>query len=185
MILLDTNVASALMQRHPDLSAVAWLDNQPAESVWTTSITVLEIRTGLELLEPGRRRQQLQQAFDELPANELAGRVQPFDQAAALAAGSIAANHHRAGRSVEVLDVQIAGIAAARKATLATRNSLVDPWRGLRAAALLAIFRFNRRQSNARWPALLPAAPERGRRQEARLDTIVWSRRGQAGSDEA
>lgn len=137
MILLDTNVVSALMQRQPDPAVVAWLDNQPAESVWTTAITVFEVRTGLELLESEQRRQQLEQAFDLLLAEELAGRVQPFDRAAALAAGSIAANQQQSGRSVEVRDVQIAGITAARKATLATRNvrhfeelavELVDPW---------------------------------------------------------
>jgi len=137
VILLDTNVVSALMQRQPDPAVVTWLDNQPAESVWTTAITVFEVRTELELLEPGQRRQQLEQAFDQLLAEELAGRVQPFDQAAALAAGRIAANQQQSGRSVEVRAVQIAGITAARKATLATRNvrhfeelgvALVDPW---------------------------------------------------------
>jgi predicted nucleic acid-binding protein len=137
VILLDTNVVSALMLRQPDPAVVGWLDNQPAESVWTTSITVFEVRTGLELLALGRRRKQLEQAFDQLLTEELAGRVQPFDQAAAVAAGSIAANQQRGGRSVEVRDVQIAGIATARKATLATRNlrhfeelavDLVDPW---------------------------------------------------------
>ncbi len=137
MILLDTNVVSALMRRQPDPAVVGWLDDQPAESVWTTSITVFEVRTGLELLAPGRRRKQLEQAFDQLLTEELAGRVQSFDQAAALAAGSIAAEQQRGGRSVEVRDVQIAGIATARKATLATRNTrhfkelaveLVDPW---------------------------------------------------------
>jgi toxin FitB len=137
VILLDTNVVSALMQRDADPAVVSWLDDQPAESVWTTSITVFEVRTGLELLEPGRRRRDLEQAFDQLLVEELAGRVQSFDQPAALAAGSIAANQQRAGRSLEVRDIQIAGIAAARKATLATRNvrhfdglavDLVDPW---------------------------------------------------------
>jgi predicted nucleic acid-binding protein len=137
VILLDTNVVSALMQREPDPTVVAWLDDQPAESVWTTSITVFEVRTGLELLQPSRRRGELEQLFDELLAEELAGRVQSFDQAAALAAGSIAADQQRAGRSVEVRDVQIAVIAAARRATLATRNihhfdglgvDLADPW---------------------------------------------------------
>ncbi len=136
MILLDTNVVSALMQREPDAAVVAWLDAQPAESVWTTSITVFEVRFGLELLRPSRRRRQLEEAFDRLLADDLEGRVQPFDQPAALAAAGIAANRQRGGRSLEIRDLQIAGIAAARKATLATRNlrhfeglavSLVDP----------------------------------------------------------
>ena len=137
MILLDTNVLSALMRREPDPAVMTWLDDQPAESIWTTTITVFEIRTGIELLEQGRRRRQLEQAFAELLAEDLAGRVQSFDQTAALAAASIAAARQRVGRRVEIRDVQIAGIAKARRATIATRNmrhfadldlELVDPW---------------------------------------------------------
>lgn len=114
-----------------------WLDDQPVESIWTTSITVFEIRTGIELLERGRRRKRLEQMFSQLLAEDLNGRVQPFDQSAALAAGSIAATRQSAGRTVEIRDVQIAGIATSRRAALATRNTrhfaetgvhLVNPW---------------------------------------------------------
>jgi toxin FitB len=137
VILLDTNVLSALMQREPDQTVVAWLDEQPSESIWTTSITVFEVRMGLELLATGRRRSQLEQKFDRLLVEDLDGRVQLFDRAAADAAGTIAASRQRAGRTVEIRDVQIAGIVSARKATLATRNvrhfegldiRLVNPW---------------------------------------------------------
>jgi toxin FitB len=97
VILLDTNVVSALMRSEPDPIVVAWLDELPPESVWTTSITRLRDSHGLGL----------------------------------------AAERRRAGRTVEIRDVQIAGIAAARKATLATGNlrhfeglglALVNPW---------------------------------------------------------
>jgi hypothetical protein len=137
VILLDTNVVSALMRRDPEPVVVTWLDEQPAESIWTTSVTVFEVQTGLELLQPSRRRQQLEDAFAQLLADELQGRVQSFDQPAALAAGRIAAERQRAGRTLEIRDVQIAGITAVRKATLATRNvrhfeslgiDLVNPW---------------------------------------------------------
>jgi toxin FitB len=137
MILLDTNVLSALMQQTPDPVVVSWLDEQPAESIWTTSVTVFEIRTGIELLERGRRRKRLEQVFEQLLAEDLEARVQPFDQAAAQAAGTIAAARQRAGFAVEIRDVQIAGIASARRAKLATRNSrhfegtgvgLINPW---------------------------------------------------------
>ncbi len=137
MILLDTNVLSALMQRGPDPAVVAWLDRQPAESVWTTSVTVFEVRFGIDLLAAGRRRRQLEQAFAEALEDDLDGRVLPFDLAAAGIAGAMAAARRRAGRSIEFRDLQIAGIARARKAMLATRNlrhfeglglSLVDPW---------------------------------------------------------
>jgi len=137
MILLDTNVLSALMRGTPDPVVVQWLDNQPTESIWTTSVTVFEIRTGIELLVPSRRRRRLDDMFTQLLAEDLDGRVQSFDLTAALAAGTIAASRQRRGRSVEIRDVQIAGIAASRHATVATRNTphfdgagieLVNPW---------------------------------------------------------
>ncbi len=137
MILLDTNVLSGLMQRIPDQQLIEWLDDQPVESIWTTAITVFEVRMGLELLAPGRRRRQLEQAFDQLLAEHLEGRIQTFDQTAAMAAGTIAASRQRAGRTLEIRDLQIAGIATARRASVATRNvrhfdglglDMIDPW---------------------------------------------------------
>ena len=44
MIILDTNVVSALMLTKPDVIVVSWLDRQAQMSVWTTSVTILEIR---------------------------------------------------------------------------------------------------------------------------------------------
>ena len=137
MIVLDTNVLSALMLREPDPLVVTWLDGLPPESVWTTSITVFEVRLGLEILAAGRRRHQLEDAFAKTLEEDFEGRVLPFNEAAAQAAGRIAAVRRLAGRSVEIRDVLIAGIVKARKATLATRNTrhfegcdlvLVDPW---------------------------------------------------------
>ena len=139
MILLDTNVLSALMLRTPDPAVVQWLDRQPAESIWVTSITVFEIQTGLELLAQGRRRDQLERAFEQLLSDELDGRVQSFDRVAAVASGTLAATRQQAGLSMEVRDAEIAGIALTRRAVLATRNvrhfsdvgiELVDPWSG-------------------------------------------------------
>ena len=137
MILLDTNVLSALMRREAERKVVAWLDAQPPESIWTTSITVFEIRLGLEQLAAGRRRRLLEEAFAKALEEDFENRVAVFDRPATKAAGRIAAERRRAGRPVEVRNVQIAGIATARRATLATRNlrhfeglgvDLVDPW---------------------------------------------------------
>ena len=116
---------------------VAWLDGVAAESVWVSSITVFEVRFGLELLASGRRRRELEEVFARTLEEEFENRVVSFDEAAAQAAGVIAAEQRRAGRPVEIRDVQIAGVARSRKAALATRNRkhfeglglpLVDPW---------------------------------------------------------
>src|ERR1035437_2256190 len=137
MIILDTNVLSALMRAVPEARVVAWLDRQPAESVWITSITLFEARLGLALLPSGRRRQTLEAAFGRLLKEDLENRVLDFDSAAATEAASLAAARQKDGRPVDMRDTQIAGIALARWSTLATRNlrhfadlkiSVVDPW---------------------------------------------------------
>ena len=97
MIVLETNVLSALMQDTPDPAVVEWLDNQPTESIWTTSVTVFEIRTGIELLTPSRRRNRLDEIFSQLLDEDLDGRVQSFDLTAAFAAGTIAATQNELG----------------------------------------------------------------------------------------
>lgn len=127
-----------MMQRDVSSVVVSWLDAQPAESIWTTSITVFEVRMGLELLAAGRRRRILEDTFARVLEEDFEGRVLPFDSAAAHAAGRIGAERRQTGRPVEIRDLQIAGIAAARKATIATRNvrhfqglglTVIDPWR--------------------------------------------------------
>jgi predicted nucleic acid-binding protein len=137
LIILDTNVLSELMQKAPDPSVVGWLDRQPAESVWITSITLFEARLGLALLPSGRRRQALELAFEELLAEDLEERVLDFDRSAAEAPAVLAAERQQNGRTVDMRDTQIAGIVIARRAALATRNvkhfaditaEVVNPW---------------------------------------------------------
>lgn len=137
MIILDTNVLSALMQKVSDTRIVRWLDRQPSESVWITAITVFEARMGLALLPAGRRRKTLETAFAALVEEDLENRVLAFDTAAAAEAATLAAKRQRAGRPVDFRDTQIAGITLARRAVLATRNvrhfadlgsRVVNPW---------------------------------------------------------
>jgi predicted nucleic acid-binding protein len=137
MILLDTNVLSAMMHGGIYPAVVKWLDAQPGESVWTSAISVFEVRFGLEIMAKGRRRRALEDAFAKTLSEDLENRVLPFDSTAAEAAAIIAAHQRSIGRPVEIRDVQIAGIAAARKAVLATRNSrhfedigisVTNPW---------------------------------------------------------
>jgi hypothetical protein len=137
VIVLDTNVLSALMRTNPEAAVVAWLDRQPADSVWLSSVTVFETRFGLALLPKGRRRSALEGAFDRVLAEDLANRVLDFDSMAAAAAAELAAERQRTGRLVDLRDTLIAGIALARRATIATRNTqhfegldvpVVNPW---------------------------------------------------------
>lgn len=137
MIILDTNVLSALMRLAPEAAVLEWLDRQPSESVWITSITLFEARLGIALLPGGKRRQAVQAGFDRLLAEDLENRVLDFDSAAATEAAMLAAARQKAGRPVDLRDTQIAGIALARRAALATRNTrhfhglkvpVINPW---------------------------------------------------------
>jgi predicted nucleic acid-binding protein len=137
MIILDTNVVSALMRQDLDSTVLEWLDSQPPESTWITAVTVFEVHFGLDLLAQGRRRRQLEDAFARALDEDFEARILPFERSSARAAALIAARRRQAGRPIEIRDAQIAGIAAARRATLATRNirhfadlgiALIDPW---------------------------------------------------------
>lgn len=137
MIVLDTNVLSALMRSQPDERVVAWLDVQPSVSIWATSITVFEVVYGLRAMAPGKRQRSLEEAFERSLQQDFEGRVLDFDMAAARAAAVISATLRSQGRPVEIRDVQIAGIVSARNGILATRNTkhfadtgiaTVNPW---------------------------------------------------------
>ncbi len=136
MIVLDTNVLSALMQQTPDPRVLAWLDQQPRSSIWTTSITLLEIRYGLQVMAIGKRRSLLDLAFETV-LQKMAGRIAAFDAAAATQAADLMTDRRRRGQPGDLRDTLIAGIVLAHRASLATRNarhfadlsiSVINPW---------------------------------------------------------
>jgi toxin FitB len=136
MIVLDTDVLSAAMLTRPKARVVAWLDSQPRISVWTTSVTVFEVKFGIALLPIGQRRDRLERVFEQV-LNGIEHRILSFDTNAAEQTAALMAARRRTGRTGELRDAMIAGIAIARHATLATRNTrhfadlpltVVDPW---------------------------------------------------------
>ena len=136
MIILDTNVVSELMQIAPERKVVQWLDQQPWPSLWTTAVTVFEIRLGLEIMAEGRRRIALTRAWEETLAR-MNQQIIPFDTEAAEHASTLTVSRKTRGRPRELRDTMIAGMVLSRHATLATRNvrdfddltgAIVDPW---------------------------------------------------------
>lgn len=137
MIILDTNVISALMRDRPDEQVATWLDSQPGASIWTTAINVFEIRCGLLSMPAGKRQVLLLEAFASVLEVTIQGRIALFDLAAAQAAAELEAAGLKKGRPREARDTMIAGIVVSSHATLATRNikhfydiasSVVSPW---------------------------------------------------------
>ena len=137
MIILDTNVLSALMLNKPDAHVVTWLDGMPPESIWTSSITVYEIRFGLDIMDDGARKERLHAMFEAVLSDDLSGRVLVFDKPAAEEAAQLSADKRKQGQTIEVRDAMICGIARARRASVATRNvrhfevadvTVMNPW---------------------------------------------------------
>ena len=139
MILLDTNVISELMKPEPDAAVARWLAAQPASALHVSAVTLAEIFYGIRLLPAGKRRNALQDAAQATFDEEFAGRVLSFGAQAARHYAAIASDRRRAGRPISSFDAQIAAIAQAAGAQLATRNGpdyegcglrLINPWAG-------------------------------------------------------
>ncbi len=137
MILLDTNVLSEVMLLRPEPAVMAWIDSQEPDGLWTCTIVVAEVFSGLDLMPAGKRQEQLREKAEFMFSALLAGRIFPFDQAAARVYGSVLKTRKTLGRPIDEMDALIAATALACGATLATRNtpdfegtgiSLVNPW---------------------------------------------------------
>lgn len=139
MIVLDTNVLSELMKPAERRSGavVNWMREQPAETVFTTTITLAEILAGIAIVPAGKRKQDMQAVAERIFATIFSGRILPFDESAARLYAEIITLRRKAGVSTEPLDIQIAAIARARGMAVATRNvsdfedadiEVIDPW---------------------------------------------------------
>ncbi len=136
-MVLDTNVVSELMRSEPDAAVLAWLNDQPADTLWLNSVVVSELLYGIARLPDGKRRAQLAQAVQAMLAEDFSGRVLPFDLEAAVVYADLVAMRERQGQPVDMADGQIAAICLAHGASLATRNTkhfdglgltLLNPW---------------------------------------------------------
>jgi len=137
VIVLDTNVLSEFMRPQPDERVVAWLKRQTRSNLFTTAVTRGEMLYGVLILPEGQRRTRMHQEVEAIFAVDMAGRVLPYDEAAADAHAVVAATWRIQGHPVGQSDAMIAGIVRSHGATLATRNvrdfegcdiPLVDPW---------------------------------------------------------
>lgn len=136
MIVLDTNVVSELMKASPAPAVSGWIRTPRRAELFTTSITVAEIRYGIERLAPGRRRELLRDAADDL-FSAFSRHVLAFDAVAAERYPEVVIQRDAAGLPIDGFDAQIASVCRAHGAALATRNTkdfeqtgieLLDPW---------------------------------------------------------
>jgi len=140
VILLDTNVVSEPLKPRPDPAVVQWLNAQAPEDLYLPAIVAAELYYGWSILPDGRRKRVSDNLVDRV-VSQFEGRVVPFDLAAAAEYGRLMATARSAGVGLPILDGQIAAIARAQGAALATRNvkhfeqtgiPRLNPWEGTR-----------------------------------------------------
>lgn len=136
MIVLDTNVVSEAMKPEPDSAVRIWLNNQAAETLYLSSVTVAELLFGVGALPTGRRKEMLTQTIDGL-LGMFRDRVLSFDVGAARHYAELAVAARAAGRGFPTPDGYIAAIAVSRGFIVASRDTapykaasiaVINPW---------------------------------------------------------
>ena len=137
MIILDTNVISELIHPSPSANVMDWVAGQAAPNLYLSTISEAELRYGVEITPTGQRRNRLLGEIEGMLQEDFAGRILPFDSAAAQAYAVVAAARRAAGRPINHADCQIAAIARCRGASVATRDvtgfegcgiEVTNPW---------------------------------------------------------
>jgi predicted nucleic acid-binding protein len=123
VILLDTNVVSEAFRPQPDPVARGWYNAQSTVNLYLCAPVLAELRHGVELLSPGRRRSRLEELIGQLERQIFAGNFLTVDRESAYVYGRIMAHRRRLGRPISTIDALIASVAIVHGATLATRDT--------------------------------------------------------------
>ena len=138
MIILDTNVVSEAMKPEPNPVVRAWLNNQAAETLYLSSVTLAELLFGIAALPSGKRKEMLALTLEGL-MGLFKDRVLPFDVEAARHYADLAVVAKISGRGFPTPDGYIAAIAASRGFIVASRDTapyqaarvtVINPWQG-------------------------------------------------------
>ena len=117
MYLLDTNILSELIKRHPNSHVLSRLGSKPPHTLFTSSICIMELRCGSALREDF-------QTFWQKIAQEIISRVNivPIGEKEALAVGDILAGLRKSGQIIGLEDVLIAASAITHQFIVVTAN---------------------------------------------------------------
>ena len=139
MIILDTNVVSEAMKPEPNPVVRAWLNDQAAETLYLSSVTLAELLFGIAALPSGKRKDMLALTLDGL-MGLFKDRVLFFDVEAARHYADLAVVAKVSGRGFPTPDGYIAAIAASRGFIVASRDTapyvaarvtVINPWQGV------------------------------------------------------
>jgi toxin FitB len=137
VIVLDTNVVSEAFKPEPHPKIRNWMNNQSAETLFISSVTVAELLFGVGALPNGKRKTMLSDVVKGLIL-QFQGRVLPFDIEAAQHYAALAVKAKLNGQGFPTPDGYIAAIASSRSFIIASRDTapfeaasiqVINPWK--------------------------------------------------------
>jgi len=136
--LLDTNVISELIAKHPNERVIHWLDDLDPASIYLSVITIGELRKGIEKLSDSSRKDELQSWLTDELLIRFRDRILVLDLDVMLVWGELVGRLERIGRPLGAIDSLIAALALAHSCFLVTRNetdfqdtglNVTNPWK--------------------------------------------------------
>ena len=135
--LLDTNIPSELVRPQPEPKLKTWVAAQDLGTLSISAVSFGELRKGIVLLSPGKRRAELETWMEKDLPLLFFGRILPVTRSVAERWGVLEAQRQLAGRPLNVPDGQIAATALEHNLTVVTRNvkdfadlgvTIFNPW---------------------------------------------------------
>jgi predicted nucleic acid-binding protein len=120
--LLDTNVISELIQSEPNGTVLRWIDDTDETILFLSVLTLGEIRSGIERLNPGKRRGRLESWLTVDLRLRFHDRILTVNESIAERWGTLSATAAKKGRPVPVIDGLLAATALHHDLMLVTRN---------------------------------------------------------------
>jgi len=136
--LLDTNVLSELIKAEPDGNVVRWVEETEETILFLSVLTLGEVRSGIERMNPGRRRGQLESWFKVDLRQRFQNRILSITDTIADRWGALSASAAKKGRPLPVIDGLLAATALHHDLIVVTRNDVdvngtgvptLNPWR--------------------------------------------------------
>jgi toxin FitB len=137
-VLLDTCAVSEYSQKAPNSRAIAYLESLDPADTFVSAVTIAELRKGIELLPVSKRRERVEDWYQQQFLPRYGSHVIPFDREIADRWGRLVARLIRVGFSIGYADSLIAATVLAYGWRLVTRNegdfvhcgiTIVNPWK--------------------------------------------------------
>jgi len=136
--LLDTNVISELVAKHPNEQVIQWLDQLDPDDIYLSVITIGELRKGIEKLPESQRKNALRTWLNDELLIRFRERILALDVDVMLTWGTLMGNLERGGRPLAAMDSLIAALGLHYSCLLVTRNeddfkgtgvTVINPWK--------------------------------------------------------